>query len=107
MFYPIPTNMKAYDTLSEAVKDLQDQGYTYDFNLLPDGVACKKLDQQFGPEDFNVKQVYRFEGMSSEDDNSVLYVIEASSGVKGILVDAYGTYSEALSEGMIEKMRVH
>jgi hypothetical protein len=98
--------MKAYDTLSEAIKDLQSQGYTYDFNLLPDGVACQELDKQFGTESFQVKEVYRFEGMSSEDDSSVLYVIETGSGVKGTLVDAYGTYSESLSAGMIEKMRI-
>jgi hypothetical protein len=99
--------MKTYDTLSQAVKALQDRGYQYDFNLLPTGIQVKALDQAFGPETFTVTEVHRFEGMSSQGDSSVLYAIETGSGIKGTLVDAYGTYSEALSEDMIQKMRVH
>lgn len=99
--------MSAYDTLTEAIQAAQAKGYTYDFNLLPDGVECRSLDQQFGPDSFQVKETFRFEGMSSEGDNSILFLIETGSGMKGTLVDAYGTYSEALSEGMIEKMRIH
>lgn len=98
--------MQSYDTLSQAIEDLKRQGYTVDFNLLPDGIEAKALERQFGPQDFEVLQVHRFEGMSSEDDNSVLYVLETGDDQKGLLVDAYGTYSEALSQGMIEKMRV-
>ncbi len=96
--------MQTYDTLSQAIEALKKQGYTYDFNLLSSGIST--LDQQFGPEDFEVVAYHRFEGMSSEDDSSVLYVIETANGKKGLLVDAYGTYSEALSRAMIDKMRI-
>ena len=76
--------MNNYDTLSEAINDLQRKGYTYDFK---------------------VDKTYRFEGMSSTDDNSVLYAISSKNGIKGLLVDAYGVYAENISEAMRKKLR--
>ena len=67
--------MKNYDTLSEAINDLQANGYTYDFNLKPECLECASLKIEIHPEDFKVDKTYRFEGMSSTDDNSVLYAI--------------------------------
>lgn len=98
--------MKSYDTLSEAIKDLKDQGYIYDFNLEEKQLCCKKLDKNFPPKEFKVVGSFRFEGMSNPDDSSVLYVIETSSGEKGTLVDAYGAYSDAISLEMAQRLRM-
>ncbi len=97
--------MKSYDTLSEAVKDLQNGGYIYDFNLKPYCLECPSLKLELHPEDFGVDETYRFEGMSSTDDNSVLYAISSNNGIKGLLVDAYGVYAENISEAMRRKLR--
>lgn len=97
--------MYSYDTLVEALKDLQERGYTHDFNLKPDSLACTSLKLEINPEDFHVDEVHRFEGMSSTDDNSIVYAITASTGIKGTLVDAYGVYSENISEEMRRKLR--
>ena len=97
--------MKSYDTLSEAVNDLVQRGYTYDFNLKPNCLECASLKIEIRPEDFKVDHMYRFEGMSSTDDNSVLYAISSKNEIKGLLVDAYGVYSESLSESMIQKLK--
>ena len=56
-------------------------------------------------EDFDVDETHRFEGMSSTDDNSVLYAISSKDGIKGLLVDAYGVYAENISEAMRRKLR--
>jgi len=56
------------------------------------------------PEDFEVDAFYRFEGMSSPDDNSIVYAISGKNGIKGILVDAYGVYSSSLSGAMVQKL---
>ncbi len=98
--------MAAYDTLSEALHDLQQRGFTYDFNLLEDCIECRSLSQTFGPQAFHVIEVHRFEGMSSAGDNAVLYVIRTDSGLQGTLVDAYGAYADSLSPEMIKKMKV-
>jgi len=90
--------MYNYDTLSEALNDLTKRGYTLDFNL-------KSVQKKFNSKSLNVVEVYRFEGMSSTDDESVLYVIETSDGMKGTLVDAYGTYADSISIEMIQKLK--
>ena len=97
--------MYNYDTLSEAINDLQANGYTYDFNLKPECLHCASLNIEIHPEDFAVDQFFRFEGMSSTDDNSILYAISSSDGLKGLLVDAYGMYAENISETMRKKLR--
>ena len=65
--------MKNYDTLSEAINELKANGYTYDFNLKPECLECASLKIEILPEDFQVDEVHRFEGMSSTDDNSVWF----------------------------------
>ncbi|WP_166961641.1 phosphoribosylpyrophosphate synthetase [Yeosuana marina] len=97
--------MKNYDTLSEAINDLQTNDYTYNFNLKPTCLECASLKLQINPEDFEVDKIYRFEGMSSTDDNSILYAISSKNGVKGLLVDAYGMYAKNISEAMRKKLR--
>ena len=90
--------MYNYDTLSEALNELAKRGYTLDFNL-------KSVQKKFKSKSFNVVEFYRFEGMSSTDDESVLYVIETNDGMKGTLVDAYGTYADSVSVEMIQKLK--
>jgi len=98
--------MKTFDTLTEAINDLKGRGYKNDFNLHPDRIECSALTLKLTPEEFHVDEVHRFEGMTNPDDNTVLYAISSTKGVKGLLVDAYGVYSESLSSIMIEKLRV-
>ncbi|MDV7139225.1 phosphoribosylpyrophosphate synthetase [Maribacter sp. TH_r10] len=97
--------MKNYDTLSEAITGLQADGYVYDFNLKSHCLECATLKLELNPEDFEVDGMFRFEGMSSTDDNSVLYAISSKNGIKGLLVDAYGVYAENISEAMRKKLR--
>lgn len=97
--------MEHYDTLSEAINDLQQRGYNYDFNLKPHCLECASLKLEIHPEEFEVDGVYRFEGMGSTDDNSILYAISSKNGIKGTLVDAYGVYAEHISEEMRKKLR--
>jgi hypothetical protein len=78
--------MKNYDTLSEAINDLQANEYPYNFNLKPECLECASLKVKIHPEDFTVDKFYRFEGMSSTDDNSILYAISSKSGVIPITI---------------------
>jgi hypothetical protein len=98
--------MKNMDTLSEAINMLKAKGYVNDFNLHPDWIECPVLNIKFKPEEFHVDEMHRFEGMSNPDDNAVLFAISSSDGQKGLLVDAYGVYSDSLSKLMIDKLRI-
>lgn len=97
--------MKNYNNLVDALRDLKLRGYVNDFNLKPECLECKTLELELHPENFEITETYRFEGDSSPDDNSILYAIESSDGIKGVLVDAYGTYAEAMSPEMAMKLR--
>jgi len=97
--------MRAYDTLSEAINDLIKRGFTLDFSISKNCIECKSVGATYHPDNFEIVEFYRFEGMSNPDDSSILYAIDAGNGLKGHLVDAYGMYSEALSFEMMQKLK--
>lgn len=97
--------MRDYQNMVEALDDLKKRGFENDFNLKPYCLECASLQLQLHPEEFEIKEVYRFEGMSNPEDNSVVYAIKSRNGVKGVLVDAYGVYAEALTLEMANKLR--
>jgi hypothetical protein len=97
---------KHYSSLSVATNDLQARGYTHDFNLRHECIECPSLHLQLTPEKFKVDEFYRFEGMSSTDDNSIVFAISSENGLKGVLVDAYGVYASSLNDGMIKKLSI-
>lgn len=97
---------KSYQSLSVAIKALQEEGYTEDFNLVEEGIESKSLKTKWKAGDCKVIKHYRFEGMSSTDDNSILYVIETTNGKKGLLVDSYGVYEGSISPEMIKKLKI-
>ncbi|GAB3315978.1 hypothetical protein GCM10027299_05670 [Larkinella ripae] len=98
--------MQTYDTLVEALDDLTKKGYTLDFNLAENCLVCRGANLELRPEEFEITEVYRFEGMSDPDDNTVLYAIESKNGQKGTLVNAYGPYADAMSSEMVEKLKI-
>ncbi len=95
-----------YETLTEALADLQKRGYTEDFELQPHGISCAAAALELHPDDFEITEVHRFEGATSPDDSDVVYAVEGKNGMKGVLVDAYGAYSDPLSADMIAKLRM-
>lgn len=96
----------SYPSLSVAIRDLQDEGYIEDFNLCNAGVENKSKKTIHEASELDVVRYYRFEGMTNPADSTVLYVIETSSGEKGLLVDAYGAYSGNIPNGLIDKLRI-
>lgn len=95
-----------YTSLSEATNGLRARGYTHDLNLKPDCIECPALQLQINPERFVVDEFYRFEGMSSTDDNSIVFAISSDNGLKGVLVDAYGVYASNLNDDMIKRLAI-
>lgn len=99
--------MSSYNTVSEALDALNKRGYTIDFNMQSDSVYCKSLGESFKPEDFEIVEFYRFEGNTDPGDESIVYALKTKSGYQGVLVDAYGVYSDPLTTAMVEKLRTH
>jgi hypothetical protein len=99
--------MKSYVTLSETLNDLRKEGYTEDFNLLQDCLECRNGQYKVFSNEFKVDKYFRFEGESNPSDSAILYAISSDrDGLKGVLVNAYGIYSESLTDEMMEKLQI-
>jgi hypothetical protein len=97
--------MKDYRTMLDALNDLKSRGYTLDFNLAKDSLHSSTHDITLHPDDFEITEMYRFEGPSDPGDNSIVYGITSPKhGIKGVMVDAYGVYSDEISEDLLKKL---
>ena len=97
--------MYAYDTVSDAVRGLKARGFNTDFNLEDNCLICH--EDKFDVNDFEIVEVYRFEGASDPADEAVVYAIESNKGQKGVLVNGYGPTSDALSGEMARKLNIN
>lgn len=88
-------NVPYLKSLSSCLNKMVSDGYTIDFKVTEKGLEDLATEKVYSPEEVNIKNFYRFEGVSDPDDMAILYVIETSDGAKGTLVDAYGTYADA------------
>jgi hypothetical protein len=94
-----------YESLSLATNDLAEQGYTVDFDVEDDKLIQKRGHKSWSTDEFEVIKFYRFEGPSNPSDNSILYVIEANDGSKGVLVMAYGSENNTyMDRKMVQKL---
>jgi hypothetical protein len=96
--------MYTYDTVVEAVQGLKQRGFTIDFNLEPDRLVCHENSFSLGAADFEIAEVYRFEGESDPADEAAVYAIESKDGKKGLLVTGFGISAEGVGEEMVEKL---
>lgn len=91
-------------TLVDCLNQVKKDGFTEDFKVenkkLQGLTSCKN----YGPEEVNILNFYRFEGESDPSDNSILYVIETRDGCRGTLVDGYGPTSDPDLQPFIEEI---
>jgi sulfur relay (sulfurtransferase) DsrC/TusE family protein len=88
--------MTSYDTVTEALQDLKTKGYSVDFNIAFDKIICSNNNICLNPNEFEIVEVFRFEGDTNPDDEDVVYTIESKNGeIKGTLTSAYGMYPKA------------
>ena len=100
--------MDNYLTLSEAVNNMQQQGYNYNFNIQGNVLRCNDKGIELKPEDFEIDKVFRFEGDTDPGDESILYAISSPTfDVKGLLVNAYGPYSDPVSDKIMSKLTIN
>lgn len=100
--------MKTYETVTEALKDLKLRGFTTNFNIAFDKLVCSDHKICLNPGEFEITEVYRFEGATDPGDENVVYAIESKEGtVKGTITSAFGTYADTVSNEMIQKLSMH
>ena len=81
-------------TLASCETHVRGQGYKEDFQVDHKGMTTYSGNGKvYQPEDVKIVNFYRFEGVSDPGDNTILYVIETTDGLKGTLTDGYGAYA--------------
>lgn len=99
--------MEPYVTLSETMTELRKEGYVEDFNLRQNCLECRNGQFKVFADEFKIDKYYRFEGQSNPSDQAILYAISSDRHqLKGILVNAYGIYTEAVTDEMLEKLKL-
>ena len=99
--------MKSYPTLSETMNELRKEGYTEDFNLQENCLECRNGQFKVFADEFKVDKFFRFEGESNPSDSAILYAISSDiKKLKGLLVNAYGIYSNPVTDEMLKKLEI-
>ncbi|TPV35383.1 phosphoribosylpyrophosphate synthetase [Paucihalobacter ruber] len=91
--------MKNYrETLSQVMNQLKEKGYNG--NIPTDDLTS------LNPSDWNIDDIYRFEGNSNPADNNILYAISKKDGTqKMMLINAYGVDAKSDINNFIEKIK--
>lgn len=95
-----------YETLSEAMKSLKEQGFTYEFDFKDAHLITQQNNGEFKPHQLKIIEIHRFEGMTNPDDSAILYAIQCEDGSKGLLVDAYGVYADTEKTAFIDQIEI-
>jgi hypothetical protein len=96
------THQTHYETVSKAIEELRKRGYTTDLNIEGNFIKCS--EGKFSAGDFEIEDVYRYEGISDPGDEAAVYAIKALNGIKGIFVTGYGISADTDSNEILEKL---
>ena len=94
MFVNENNSMPYMKSLAMCLNRMAQEGYTEDFKVTDQGIESLNNQRTYTPEQVQVVNFFRFEGMSDPDDNAVLYIIETEDGTRGTLIDAFGIYND-------------
>ena len=81
------SNMYHYASVSKALDDLNEMGFTFDFNINDQDIVKN-------PSHYEIQHIYRYEGDSNPDDEATVYGIKCISGKKGVFVAGYAANSD-------------
>ena len=97
-------SVKNEETLKRVVDELSRRGYTEHFKAVEGGLQALGTGQRFEPKDLVIRGYYRFEGISDPDDMAIAYAVESRSGVRGVLIDAFGVYSDPRTSEVLKRI---
>jgi len=100
--------MRSYETLVDATNDLLKRGYTANLSLDGDTIDDNAQNIHMKADDFEIDEFYRFEGASNPDDMSIIYAVSSPKyNLKGVLINAYGTYADNSESAIAAKLHHH
>jgi hypothetical protein len=94
-----------YATVITAIDELREKGYTEDFNLAENSITFNT--GSFGEDEFEITDVYFYEGETDPDEKATVYGIESKFGHKGVLVTGNDAFPDNVSRKIVDKLLVH
>jgi hypothetical protein len=99
--------MQQYSNLIDAIDGLRKEGYLEDFNLEQECLSCRDGLFKIFHNEFIIDKYFRFDVSSDAADQSIIYAISSQKHhLKGILINAYGIYSEPVTNEMLKKLQI-
>ena len=93
------------DSEIEIIHWLRKRNYTHNFEVSANHkLVSDDIEGEFSPGEVKIEYTYRFEGDSNPEDMSIVYALKTGNGLKGILIDAYGVYSNELVDEFITQI---
>jgi len=86
-----------YSTVLEALNNLTDMGFTYDYNANESEITSN-------PHIHEVEHVYRYEGDTDPADQAVVYGITSNTGKKGVFVAGYAAKTNSKAAEVLAKI---
>ena len=75
-------------TLTDALNELKNNGYTFNFIKKNEFLYCSEKEMNFRSYELTITERYRYENKNEPSKNTVLYAVESSEyGLKGFLVN--------------------
>jgi hypothetical protein len=97
--------MDNFNTLIDAIEHYRKEGYIEDFNLRQNCLECRNGAFRVFHNEFRIDKFYRFDQDTDPADQTIIYAISSPKyGLKGILINAYGVYSEPLTDEMVSAL---
>jgi len=91
-----------YATVTDAITQLRKQGFMLDFNLEKN--RLKVGEHEYTADEFEIVDLYRYEGASDPGDEATVYALASKSGIKGILVSGYGPSADEAAEETLKQL---
>jgi hypothetical protein len=99
--------MENMTTVTEVINMLRKDGYQEDFNLQQNCLVCQNGQFKVFHNEFVIDKVYRFEGDSDPADEATVYAISSPKyGIKGVLVNGAGIYSDEITDEMLNTLKI-
>jgi len=91
--------MYHYATVSKALQELADKGFTVDYNLEEERLVEHS-------DEFEIVEIYRYEGETDPGDEATVYGIKSKDGEKGVYVSGYMAYEEKPAARILHEISI-
>lgn len=93
------------DTLSDAMRRLQADGYTGNWYATADhNLRCNESGEVIDPSEAQIDHILRFEGQSDPGDMVILFALRTPSGERGIYSAPFGAMTPPEDAEVIARM---